>query len=119
MFNERLRSQRKLLHFTQEYVAKEIGVTRAAYSAYESGKRQPNFLILINIAQLLNVSIDYLLGNNKNDHRNDLGIMAEDLLKKSVDDNYYEFWGQPATPTQKSYLETALRIAIDLAKQKA
>lgn len=65
MFGQRLRELRNQKKYTQEYVANLIGVTRAAYSAYESDKRQPNFEILSKLANLYGVTTDYLLGRNQ------------------------------------------------------
>lgn len=102
MFNERLKNERKLHHYTQEFIAKKIGVTRAAYSAYESGKRQPNFGILKGLAKILNVSTDYLLEisnqkryrNNIETQRPDLGSMAEEILAIIQKDTAADFWGR-------------------------
>ncbi|MCO6542369.1 MAG: helix-turn-helix transcriptional regulator [Lactobacillus sp.] len=124
MFSERLKNERKLHHYTQEFVAQKIGVTRAAYSAYESGKRQPNFEILKCIAQILNISIDYLLENsNQKRYRNmvstqksDLGAMAEELLLEINKNQEMDFWGEPASKRQKAYLQAAIETALKLSK---
>lgn len=125
MFNERLKNERKLHHYTQEFIAKKIGVTRAAYSAYESGKRQPNFGILKGLAKILNVSTDYLLElsnqkryrNNIDTQRPDLGSMAEEILAIIQKDAAADFWGEPASKSQKYYLQIALKIALKLCKE--
>ena len=61
-FSERLKTIRKKRGFTQGYVADEVGITRPAYTAYESGKREPDFSILSKLAEVYGVSTDYLLG---------------------------------------------------------
>lgn len=61
MLNEKLRKIRNELGLTQEDVAKKIGVTRAAYTQYETGKRSPDLETLKLIARTFNVSIDFLL----------------------------------------------------------
>lgn len=124
MFNERLKNERKLHHYTQEFIAKKIEVTRAAYSAYEAGKRQPNFGILKGISKILNVSTDYLLEhsnqkryrNNIETQRPDLGSMAEEILAIIQKDTAADFWGEPASKSQKYYLQVALKIALKLCK---
>jgi len=55
-----LRTEQNLL---QKDVAEMLGVDRSTYSKYESGASEPNFEILLKIARIFNVSIDYLLGN--------------------------------------------------------
>lgn len=124
MFNERLKNERKLHHYTQEFIAKKIEVTRAAYSAYEAGKRQPNFGILKGISKILNVSTDYLLElsnqkryrNNIETQRPDLGSMAEEILAIIQKDTAADFWGEPASKSQKYYLQVSLKIALKLCK---
>ena len=56
---ERLRSERDM---TQAAVADKLGINRGTYNAYEIGKNTPPTTILMRIAQLYNVSVDYLLG---------------------------------------------------------
>ena len=46
----------------QEDIAAELGISRSAYSYYESGKRQPPASRLIRIADYYRVSIDWLCG---------------------------------------------------------
>ncbi len=58
----RLKELRIQKQWTQEQVARRIGVTRAALSMYENGTRQPSYEILIEFSILYNVSCDYLLG---------------------------------------------------------
>ena len=54
-----LRNARKL---TQTELAKRIGISNGAISAYELGTRMPSYEILIKLAQVFKVSTDNLLG---------------------------------------------------------
>ena len=58
---KRLRIER---HLRQGQVAQLIGVSKAAISAYETDIRQPSYDVLIRLANLYNVSVDYLLGRS-------------------------------------------------------
>ncbi|MGE7840512.1 helix-turn-helix domain-containing protein [Lysinibacillus sp. NPDC093712] len=51
--------------YTQSFVAKEIGVARTTYTAYENGTKMPPIDTLSSIAKLFDVSIDYLLGHTE------------------------------------------------------
>ncbi len=62
MINERLRLLRKEFNVTQNKVASYIGVARATYTNYESGKKKPPYEQLIRLSRFFNVSTDYLLG---------------------------------------------------------
>jgi len=42
-----------------------LGITRPAYTAYEMGKRQPDYETLIKLADYFNVTVDYLLGRTE------------------------------------------------------
>lgn len=47
---------------TQAEVASAIGVSSVVYSRYETGSRQPSIDILIQLADIFGVTVDYLLG---------------------------------------------------------
>ncbi|GEN32024.1 transcriptional regulator with XRE-family HTH domain [Cerasibacillus quisquiliarum] len=61
-FNERLKHCRKMIGLTQEQIAIELGIKRTTYTKYETGENLPDFKILIKLADLFNVTTDYLLG---------------------------------------------------------
>lgn len=48
--------------YTQSFVANKIGVARTTYTAYENGTKMPPIDTLSSIAQLFEVTTDYLLG---------------------------------------------------------
>lgn len=48
--------------WTQQYVAEKIGMARTTYTAYENGTKMPPLDTINNIAILLDVSNDYLMG---------------------------------------------------------
>ncbi|MFD2172429.1 helix-turn-helix domain-containing protein [Tumebacillus lipolyticus] len=60
---ERLRALRMARGWTQNYLAESLGITRPAYTAYESGSRKPNYETLQAIARIFNVTLDTLLSS--------------------------------------------------------
>lgn len=52
--------------WTQQYVAEQIGVARVTYTAYENGTKTPPPDVVKKLANLFNVTTDYLLGNSDN-----------------------------------------------------
>lgn len=48
---------------TQAEVASALGVSSVVYSRYETGSRQPSIDILIQLADIFGVTVDYLLGS--------------------------------------------------------
>lgn len=64
MFNVRLREMRMYRGYTQQRLADELGIALRSYQCYETGTRTPNYTVLIHVADILNVSLDYLLGRD-------------------------------------------------------
>ena len=64
MFNFRLREKRLEHHYTQQEMSDMLGISLNAYQKYEQGVREPSFATLIRISDILDVSIDYLLGRD-------------------------------------------------------
>ena len=64
-FSERLKNLRKQAHLTQVDVAEKLGISQPAYASWERGSKKPTQENLVKIAQILNVSVDYLVGNLK------------------------------------------------------
>lgn len=62
MFHKRIKEERELNKLTQKELAEKIDVTPATIGLYEQGRRTPDYNILVNIANILDVSTDYLLG---------------------------------------------------------
>ncbi|MCL2083805.1 MAG: helix-turn-helix domain-containing protein [Oscillospiraceae bacterium] len=62
MLLPRLRELRTSNKLTQQEVAERLQLSRDAYSLYELGKRQMNYDTIRLLADMYNVSVDYLLG---------------------------------------------------------
>ena len=54
---------------TQQQVADAIGITQRKYSYVETGQQQPTADILIKLADLYDVSIDYILRQTQTPRR--------------------------------------------------
>lgn len=64
IFRERLLEQRKLYGFTQREMAEKLGISQPSYVRYENGTSEPTQENLVKIADIFDVSVDYLLGRN-------------------------------------------------------
>ena len=62
IFQDRLLEQSKLYGYTQRDMAKLLNITQPSYIRYENGTSEPSQENLIKIADLFDVSLDYLLG---------------------------------------------------------
>lgn len=65
-FGEKLKQLRENNGWTLNDVIEKLGIkTISTYSNYEYGLREPSYEMLKKIANMYEVSIDYLLGNEK------------------------------------------------------
>ena len=62
IFCERLIEQRKLNKMTQRQVAEALNIKQPSYIRYEKGDAEPSLESLVILADIFDVSIDYLLG---------------------------------------------------------
>ena len=62
LFPERLKNMRKKTCLTQKEIASKLNIQRVTYSHYETGRSQPSIDTLILISNILDCSIDYLVG---------------------------------------------------------
>lgn len=60
-FKHRLKSLREDRDLKQKDVAEALDMTRAAYSNYEQGIREPDIALLVKIADYFDITLDYLL----------------------------------------------------------
>ena len=62
----RIRNLREDSDLTQTEISKKLNISQHTYSHYENGTREIPISILIEIANIHNVSIDYLLERTNN-----------------------------------------------------
>lgn len=62
LFCDRLHQTRLKQDITAQQMADYLGISVRAYRFYESGSREPNLSTLTQIANMLGVTTDYLLG---------------------------------------------------------
>ena len=91
MFSDRLRQLRKQHKISQDALAKELFVSQQAIGKWENDKATPNPEMLVKIADIFDVSIDYLLGHS-------------DILKIDEKEPTQEEWDS-LTDTQKLIIE--------------
>ena len=60
-FALRVRQLRKDKHLTQAQVASRIGVTPSMVSSYETDIRLPSYDVMMRLADVFGVTVDYLL----------------------------------------------------------
>ena len=60
-FSEKIRDLRKRKGVSQAAIAEYLGITKQAYSLYETGKREPDFETLLQLAKYFDTDADSLL----------------------------------------------------------
>lgn len=75
----RLRQLRLDKRLRQDQVARLVGVSKGAISAYETDIRQPSYDVLIRLANLYRVSTDYLLGRTDDRTLDISGLSAREV----------------------------------------
>ena len=63
MFSECLKKMRKKMKMTQAVLAQKLDVSPSTIGMYEQGRREPDSKMLIKIANLFGVSVDYLINS--------------------------------------------------------
>lgn len=74
-FPERLKNLRDDKGFTQKHLAEVLNISVSTISHYENGTREPSIEILIQMAEVLGVSVDYLVGSTE------VNILPNDMNK--------------------------------------
>lgn len=65
IFQERLLEQRKLYGYSKRNLASKLGISHTAYLRYEKGTSEPTQENLVKLADIFDVSVDYLLGRKE------------------------------------------------------
>jgi transcriptional regulator with XRE-family HTH domain len=81
LFGANLKKYRKGKGFTQEDLAKMLGISRQAVVSYENGRREPSLMTLIKIANCLCVSTDRLLSRDEYSIQNNVEVVRNHIKK--------------------------------------
>ena len=68
-FVSRLQLLKSQKNITQKSIPENIGISLRAYQYYEKGQREPSMSVLIALADLFDVSLDYLVGRSDDPER--------------------------------------------------
>lgn len=66
-FSARLKELRKKMGISQEALGEKLGIGQTSIANYETNKRIPSLEVFIGIAEIFNVSLDYLAGSIENE----------------------------------------------------
>ncbi|MGC4379070.1 helix-turn-helix transcriptional regulator [Fictibacillus sp. Mic-4] len=71
---QRLANLRKSRNWSLQETADRLGIAKSTYAGYESGYRQPSLQALLQIANLFETTVDYIL-NRTNDKQEKLELV--------------------------------------------
>ena len=80
--HNRMLELRKKKEMTQKQVAAALGIGESSYCSYENGTREPNYQMLIKIADFFGVSLDYLLNHKISETDFTMSPENLEILKK-------------------------------------
>lgn len=109
-FREKLKDQDR--KWTQQYVADKIGVARVTYTAYENGTKTPPPDIINKVADLFDVTADYLLGRSDKPNQTE-----EEEFQAFINDPELERWYRELPKSEEEDLRR-LRQIWQIIKEK-
>ena len=99
--------------YSQVELAEKIGITKGAVGMYETDKRKPDYDTLIKLADLFNVSTDYLLSHTVNS----LPEAANQAVNVSLDNSRYSNQGLYILELYESMNEEGQAILYGKARE--
>lgn len=86
-FSLNLKYLRKSKNLTQTEMGSNLDIVSSTYSKYEQGIREPNIDMLVKIADFFNVSVDEIIGREKDIKRNNISnILLKNEIEKAVNE---------------------------------
>lgn len=109
---------------TQQEIADLLNISRARYSHYENDIREPDNEMLQKIAEIYNVSVDYILGKGTENEKIKVDKDEKDIAKRVAklredlaNAEGLTFNGEPMSEEAIDSLLEALEFGIRLAKK--
>lgn len=126
MLGERIKKQREIKELNQKQLADMLGISPSTVGMYEQNRRSPDKDMLLKLAEIFNVSVDYLLGTTKpKPSTQDSGHKykdVNDILSKAKEQLIHHeglmFNGEPATQEAIQSILDAMEMGMALAKEK-
>ena len=93
MFGKKLKMLRKKAGFTQANLAKKLGISPSSVGMYEQGRREPDSVMLVKIAELFDVqrpAITKHLNNIFNENELDKSSVCSKMEHTAEDGKKYQ-----------------------------
>lgn len=122
---KRITKARRYLGMNQKELCEKAEINEATLSRYENGLREPKAATLSKLAEVLEVSTDYLLGITdirnyrtlQDDLKTDIEIIYENT-KELLNQPGLMLYGKPATKDDIDNIIKAMKVGMMMALQK-
>jgi len=124
---ERIASARISRNLTQKELSTLVNISESTLARFEKGVREPRSSTIIAIAQVLNVSCDYLMGLTdvlepytllgSDEIKNDIGKIFESAQKLLKQDEML-LYGKPISKEEVDSFFNLMKAGIDMIKVK-
>jgi len=108
MFAKRLIMLRHKRKISQEMLAEALGVTRGCVTNWERGEREPRRAFINKLASYFEVSVDYLLGMEKETNEKIMDGLSE---QKILDISMLDAKSKMAIRSYYEYLKEQLKLS--------
>ena len=102
MIGQKIRDLRKQKRMSQTELAKSAGVSQTTVTAWETGKAEPSSSAVAKLADIFNVTTDYLLG--KPEMKKETDIDLDNAL-----DNAVAYNGKPISDDDRAMAKSLLQ----------
>ena len=109
MFSDRLKEIRQKSGMTQLQLADKLSVERSSITKYETGANMPSDTILIKIADLFNVSLDFLFDHN-------LPVTKPNIVLLSDEESLIESY-RLLNEQGQEYIRQTMAMAVQIYKK--
>lgn len=108
MFGERLKELRMASGLSQSALASKLFISQQAVAGWELNKGSPNPETLVKISDILNVSVDHLVGRNTDEEK----PTPDDEDGPEADEQALMNLVERLTPDQQKFLLAWLKTAL-------
>ncbi len=99
-FHEILKQLREKKGWTQNEVASVLNISKSTYVKYERGEREPRYRTLVALAELFQVSVDYLLGKTE----------IDSIYKENINEAYNYIFSDEFAKEHEEYLDIIIKF---------
>ena len=112
-FGDKLKFLRIKSGLTQSQLAEKLNISPSTIGMYEQGRREPDNKTLIKLCNILDTSVDYLLGLK---HKNvEIDKIISDFINYIESREDLMFNGHPVSENERKKISKAIKIASDIS----